>query len=217
MFGTIAATKLLSMLLMTFAFVVIISNMITTFSTFFLSEDLELIMAAPIPGPSLYTARFIETLVDSSWMVLVFGFPVFLAYGRVFNAGWSFYALSAVGFLCLMVMTTAAAVFVMQILVRTFPVRRLRDIFVLVGVLIFVGLYLLFRMMRPEEFLNPAGFAVGNGLPFDYVGIILSSAADNVDHGNTTALHYRARIRSNPFLYGSSRFGGCRGVPRGRS
>ncbi|MGB6065610.1 MAG: hypothetical protein WBG50_12445 [Desulfomonilaceae bacterium] len=173
MFGTVAATKLLSMLLMTFAFVVIISNMITTFSTFYLSEDLELIMAAPIPGPSLYTARFIETLVDSSWMVLVFGFPVFLAYGKVFNAAWSFYALSAVGFLCLMVITTAAAVFVMQILVRAFPVRRLRDIFVLVGVLIFIGLYLLFRMMRPEEFLNPAGFAS----VMDYLSIMSESSS----------------------------------------
>jgi ABC-2 type transport system permease protein len=50
MFGTIAATKLLSMILVTFTFVVIISNIITTFSTFFLSEDLELLMAAPVPS-----------------------------------------------------------------------------------------------------------------------------------------------------------------------
>ena len=173
MFGTVAATKLLSMILVTFTFVVMISNIITTFSTFFLSEDLELLMAAPVPRPSLYTARFIETLADSSWMVLVFGLPVFLAYGRVFDAGWSFYAVSIAGFLCLLVMTTAAAIFIMQTLVRTFPVRRLRDLFVLVGVLIFVGVYLLFRMMRPEEFLNPAGFAS----VMDYLSIMSESSS----------------------------------------
>ena len=77
MFGTIAATKLLSMILITFAFVAIISNMITTFSTFFLSEDLELIITSPVPSSALYTARFIETLGEASWMVLVFGFPYF--------------------------------------------------------------------------------------------------------------------------------------------
>jgi ABC-2 type transport system permease protein len=173
MFGTVAATKLLSMILVTFTFVVIVSNMITTFSTYFLSEDLELIMAAPVAGSSLYTARFIETLADSSWMVLVFGLPVFLAYGKVFHASWSFYALSLLGFLSLLVMTTAAAVFIMQTLVRTFPVRRLKDLFVLIGVLIFIGIYLLFRMLRPEEFLNPAGFAS----LMDYLSIMSESSS----------------------------------------
>ncbi|MBI4962863.1 MAG: hypothetical protein HY913_06275 [Desulfomonile tiedjei] len=173
MFGTVAATKLLSMILMTFAFVVIISNIITTFSTFYLSEDLELVMAAPVAISSLYTARFLETMVDASWMVVLFGLPVFLAYGRVFSVPWTFYALSLVGFLSLLVITTSVAVFVVQTLVRTFPVRRLRDLFVFVGLLIFVGVYLLFRMIRPEEFLNPEGFAS----VMDYLSIMSESSS----------------------------------------
>ncbi len=159
LFGSVAAVKLLSMILVTFAFVVIISNVVTTFSTFFLSEDLELIISGPVPAHSVYAARFVETLVDSAWMVLVFGLPVFLAYGRVFSAGWTFYPLSVIGFACLLVMTTALGVFVVQILVKTFPIRRLRDLFILFAILIFISVYLLFRMMRPEEFLNPEGFA----------------------------------------------------------
>jgi ABC-2 type transport system permease protein len=59
----------------------------------------------------------------------------------------------------MLVIITALGVFMVQTLVRTFPVRRLRDIFVFVGILIFIGIYLLFRMVRPEEFLNPEGFA----------------------------------------------------------
>lgn len=172
MFGSIAATKLLSMILVTFMFVVIISNIITTFSTFYLSEDLELIMAAPTSSGSVYTSRFIDTLGDSAWMVLVFGLPVFLAYGRVFNAPWDFYAVSVLGFLCILVMTTSLGIFIVQSLVRTFPVRRLRDLFVFVGILIFIGIYLLFRMMRPEEFLNPEGFAS----VMDYLSIMSESS-----------------------------------------
>lgn len=168
MFGTVAAVKLLSMILMTFAFIVVISNIITTFSTFFLSEDLELLMAGPAPSHALYTARFLETLADSSWMVLVFGLPVFLAYGTVFSAAWSFYLLSLVGFSSLLVMTTALGVFLVELLVRTFPLRRLRDVFVFVALLMFVGVYLLFRMLRPEEFLNPEGFAT----VMDYLSIV---------------------------------------------
>ncbi len=173
MFGNIAAMKLLSMILLTFVFVVMISNVITSFSTFFLSEDLELIISGPIPGHHVYTARFIETMADSSWMVLVFGFPIFVAYGTVFSATWGFYALSFIGFLCLLVMATALGIFVVQALVRVFPVRRLRDLFVLVGILIFVGVYLLFRMVRPEEFLNPEGFASVT----DYLSIMSEPAS----------------------------------------
>lgn len=173
MFGTVAATKLLSMILVTFAFVAVISNLITTFSTFFLSEDLELIMSAPVSGPSLYTARFLETLTDSSWMVLVFGFPVFLAYGRVFSAPWTFYVLSLVCFFCLLVITTGAGIFIVYTLVRTFPVKKLRDLFVFVALLVFVGVYLLFRMIRPEEFLNPQGFAS----VMDYLSLMSESSS----------------------------------------
>lgn len=159
MFGIIAATRLLSMILVTFAFVAVISNLITTFSSFFLSEDLELIMASPVPAKAVYATRFIETLGESSWMVLLFGLPIFVAYGRVFSAPWTFYALSLAGLVSLLVIITAVAIFVVQHLVRSFPVRRLKDLFVFVALLIFVGVYLLFRMMRPEDFLNPEGFA----------------------------------------------------------
>jgi ABC-2 type transport system permease protein len=173
MFGAIAATKLLSMILVTFAFVAVISNVITTFSTFYLSEDLELIIVSPVTPRAVFTARFIETLIDSSWMVLLFGMPVFLAYGRVFSSPWKFYVLSFGGFLCLMTMVTGLAVLIVQNLVRSFPVRRLRDLFVFVGILIFIGMYLLFRMVRPEEFLNPEGFAS----VMDYLSIMSESSS----------------------------------------
>jgi len=191
MFGTVAATKLLSMILVTFAFVLTISNIITTFSTFFLSEDLELVMASPVPAHSLYSARFIETAAESSWMVLVFGLPVFLAYGTVFEAGWPFYVITFVGFSCLLVLMTSLGIFVVQGLVRTFPVRRLRDLFVFVGILIFVGIYLLFRMVRPEEFLNPEGFAS----IMDYLSIMSESSSPYLP---TTWLMETAR----PFITG---------------
>lgn len=173
MFGTIAATKLLSMILATFAFVAIISNIIATFSSYYLSDDLELILPAPVPPPAMFGSRFVETLVDSSWMVVVFGLPIFLAYGWVFHAGWTFYVLAFGGFACLLVIITAFSVIIVQNLVKSFPVRRLRDLFVFVAILIFIGMYLLFRMVRPEEFLNPEGFAS----IMDYLTIMSESSS----------------------------------------
>ena len=70
-------------------------------------------------------------------------------------------------------MITAAAIFFVQNLVKTFPIRRLRDLFVFIGLMIFIAIYLLFRMMRPEDFLNPEGFAS----VMDYLSIMSESSS----------------------------------------
>ncbi len=90
MFGTIAATKLLSMILITFAFVAIISNMITTFSTFFLSDDLELIMASPVSTATLFSRDSSRHLVKLPGWCSYSGFPCFLRTAGSFPRGGVF-------------------------------------------------------------------------------------------------------------------------------
>ena len=46
------------------------SGIVTALSTFFLSEDLRLLLAAPIAARRLFYARFVRTAVQSSWMVV---------------------------------------------------------------------------------------------------------------------------------------------------
>jgi ABC-2 type transport system permease protein len=90
-FGQVLAQKLMGMVWLTFFALLVFSNIITTLSTFFLSKDLETIHASPTSLESIFWARFTATLVDSSWMVVFFGLPVFLAYGLVFKAGAVYY------------------------------------------------------------------------------------------------------------------------------
>ena len=45
-------------------------------STFFLSDDLRLLLTAPVAARRLFYARFTRTVVQSSWMVIVFITPV---------------------------------------------------------------------------------------------------------------------------------------------
>ena len=99
LFGDLLNSRLLSMMLLTFFSILLFSNLISSLSTFFLSEDLNLILARPVPQEQVYYARLAETLGYTSWMVLLFAFPVFLAYGWVYGASWKFY----VNFLAAMV------------------------------------------------------------------------------------------------------------------
>ena len=156
--GSLLAGKMLAMTLMAFGGILLLSNLVAALSTFFLAKDLDLMVAAPIDWLRFYLAKLSETLVHSSWMVILLAFPLLVAYGIVYNGGplFPFVALSAmVPFLVLpSVIGTAATL----LLVNIFPARRTRDVLSLVMAGAIAGLVLLLRLMRPEQLARPEGF-----------------------------------------------------------
>src|SRR5687767_10682194 len=71
----------LSWLFLTFLSFLAFSGVVTALSTFFLSEDLRLLLATPVAIRRLFFARFVRTVLQSSWMVAVFLLPVLLGVG----------------------------------------------------------------------------------------------------------------------------------------
>jgi len=156
--GDLLALRLLSMVLLTFFSILVFSNVVTALSTFYLSGELEILHSSPIRIESIYRAKFIETLIDSSWMTLIYGLPVFIAYGAVFKAGFAYFAGLLLTIAPFLIIPAAIGIMVTMLLVSAFPARRARDILVLLGLLLFVVLYILFRMLRPEQLVDPDAF-----------------------------------------------------------
>ena len=96
--GTLLAGKMLGVILLAFLSILLLSNLITALSTFFLAKDLDLLVAAPIGWLRLYLAKLGETIVHSSWMVALLALPILTAYGIVFSGGplFPFVALAAI-------------------------------------------------------------------------------------------------------------------------
>src|SRR5206468_602470 len=69
--GPLLAGKLLGMILVGFFSILLLSNVITALSSFFLARDLDLLVSAPVDWLKLYLAKLAETLVHSSWMVVL--------------------------------------------------------------------------------------------------------------------------------------------------
>ena len=67
---------------------------LTLLSNFFLSDDLRLLLAAPIDIARLFYARFLRTLGQSTWMVLIFLLPVLVGVGVARCAPAGFYLTS---------------------------------------------------------------------------------------------------------------------------
>lgn len=163
--GTLLAAKLLSMVFLICFSLLLFSNIITALSTFFLSDDLQLINAVPVSPTGLYAARFLETVANSSWTVLFFSSPVFLAYGLVYHASPAYY-ITLAGVICPFVLIPAAAgIVLILLLVSLFPARRLKEIIVLTFILIVVGVFLFIRFLQPERLVDPESFY----LVMDYI------------------------------------------------
>lgn len=143
-----------SWLFLTFLSFVAFSAIVTSLSTFFLSEDLRLVLAAPIPPERLFHSRFARTVGQASWMVLVFVVPVLLAVGNVRCAGWGYYASIPLAILPFVLIPCAFGAVLTLLLVNIFPARRARDILMLMGLLFAVALVLLLRFVRPERLLS---------------------------------------------------------------
>src|SRR5712692_7082660 len=84
----------LSWLFLTFLSFLAFSGIVTALSTFFLSDDLRLLLAAPVPARRLFHARFLRTIAQSSWMVVVFVLPVLVGVGAAHCAPAAYYAIS---------------------------------------------------------------------------------------------------------------------------
>jgi ABC-2 type transport system permease protein len=135
--------------------VLLASNIITAYSTQYVSEDLSLLASGPIPLPALYGSRLILTLFQSSWMVLVFSIPVYLAFALTSSSPARFLAAVALVLPPLLTICAALGSMVTSALVSVFPARRVREALMMIGALFVVLLVFLIRTQQPERLLNP--------------------------------------------------------------
>jgi ABC-2 type transport system permease protein len=156
--GPLLCRRLLDLVLLVLVSVLLLSNIVTALSSFFLARDLELLVSAPVPPRTLFAARFTEQVVHSSWMVLAFGLPTLLAFASV-AGDWRTY-LAILATVPPLLVYPAAAGFIIAILLVTYlPAARVRDLVVGMVFVAFLVLYVLVRLAEPERFLNPDGFA----------------------------------------------------------
>ncbi|MFW6237388.1 MAG: putative ABC transporter permease subunit [Desulfosudaceae bacterium] len=157
--GDILAVRLLSMIFVVILALLLFSSIITTLSKLYLSRDLNLVHSLPVPARFIFLARWLESTVDSAWMVVVFVLPVFFSYGLVFRPGPLYYPATGFALVLLCGIASALSALVIALIVNLISASRLKTIFVFLGFVLFIILYLAFRMIRPERLVDPEMFA----------------------------------------------------------
>jgi len=156
--GPLLAGKLLSMAFLAFGSILLLSNLVSALSTFFLARDLDMLVGSPVDWGRFYLAKLAETIIHSSWMVALLAAPLLVAYGVVWGGGMLFPFVALAAFIPFVIIPGVLGSAVTLLLVNIFPARRTRDILGLVTIAAAGALVLGLRLLRPEQLARPEGF-----------------------------------------------------------
>jgi ABC-2 type transport system permease protein len=156
--GDILGYKLLSMILIVSFALLIFSSILSSLSKLYLSRDLMLVHSMPVASYKIFISRWIDSTVESAWMVIIFTLPIFFSYGIVYRAGVLYYVNILMALTPLVINASAVSTVMVMVAVIAIPAARLKSIFIFLGILFFVVIYLAIRLSRPELLVDPEVF-----------------------------------------------------------
>lgn len=116
----------------------LISTIVNAVGSFYLSEDLDLLLASPISPAKFFVQRLTGVILGTSTISLVFMLPVFAAYFMKFHQGFRFVLFSVAALIPYFLIPGSLAFIVATILVLFVPLRRSK---------IFLGLFVILLLV----------------------------------------------------------------------
>ncbi len=142
--GVIVTLAFHGLLVLAFVF-----DIATTTNIFFLSSDLSLLMAAPVPARRVFVLKYFEAMGSGSLISSFVAFPILLGFGLAFGAPWPFYiAMFAMVTLFLSVPVSVGTIAGL-VISRFAPASRVKEVLGLVGGVLALGFWVAIQLLRP--------------------------------------------------------------------
>lgn len=142
-------------------FTLTFSSFATMLSVLYLSNDLEFLLAAPVPMRSVFLAKFITTLLGNLGIYLLIGLPALVGFGQGLGYNPVYYVLLPIVPLLLAMIPVGLGGLLVMLLVRYIPARRLREVLTVIGALIGASFYLITQLANVRN--NPVGGTIAAG------------------------------------------------------
>ncbi|MFB6355509.1 MAG: hypothetical protein ABEJ65_03220, partial [bacterium] len=155
MLGRFVMLQTLSLIFLSFFLLLLFSSMVTCLGTQYMSSDLPMLYSAPISSRVLYWAKWGEALFHSTWMVLVFGYPVLISYGITTQAPWYFYVVSLVAMIPFVMTPASIGGLIVNGLLYWVPIKRVRAVLVGIGIIFGSGMVYVLRLFSPRLLFEP--------------------------------------------------------------
>lgn len=189
------ATTLLSLFFMSLTLMLIFSNGIISYTSFFKSHETGFLLSCPIDAEGVLAYKFLESLVFSSWAFFLLGIPLLLAYGINAEASWFYYVALVLFLIPFVVIPAALGALLAILLAAHFPriAGRLLGWVISLAILggLSVGLYFVGRTQEPfsyswtRQLLSKIAFCHNAFLPSCWMtkGLVACVEPDLVEAG----------------------------------
>ena len=226
--GTAIAGRVLAFSLLSIGSVLILSCIVTALPAFFLSKDLEMLAAAPIPPATFFFSRFLQVLAEGGAIALLLVVPLLAGYGLSFGGGllWPLVAFAA--WLPLWLTATALGCIAVYLLVALVPPTRAQLAFRLIGLGMCIGAVYVMQRVEPahltqlgtkaiSEVIRMLDVPLAPWLPTEWAARVLKNWLDGYWDPQPLAWLWLLAAAALSAAYGSFRLLYARGISAVRS
>lgn len=147
--GPALTDRLIEMSFFVFFTMLLFSNVITSFSTFYNDKELDFLFSLPVRPTDVYLVKLIENYLYASWATMILAIPLVIAYGVTSHAPFFYFPLSLLSvFVFPLIPAALASIFIFSLL-RMFPRLQARDIILLSLGLIMTLTFLYMKITNP--------------------------------------------------------------------
>jgi ABC-2 type transport system permease protein len=142
--------RVIEMAFFIFFIMLLFSNVITSFQTFYNNKELDFLFSLPVRPTSIYLAKLFENCIYASWATMVIALPLIAAYGIATSAQFVYYPISLTSIMIYLIIPAALASMLLFIILRLFPQLKPREV-IMLSIGLIIGLTALYIKIN-----NPA-------------------------------------------------------------
>jgi ABC-2 type transport system permease protein len=129
----------------------ILSNAAAAIASLYLSNDLDLVLSAPLRPSRFFWGKFFDVLLGSSWITMIFILPAVFSFAKYFHAPIRYYLFSLAVLLPYFSIPTSLSIILVTFYSRFFPAGRTKELILVLAALALAGALFLFRMLFPSS------------------------------------------------------------------
>jgi ABC-2 type transport system permease protein len=155
-FKLFISEKILLMVFLSLFSMLVLSALISTLNILFLSKDLRLLFSSPLKTGTVFFWKSIEVGINSGLMVLLFSLPALFSYCYYFAPKFIDIAAVLFFFFLYTISGVIIGILIGLIIPAFFSVKKLQPVLALVAILLISSIVIFLRLLKPEQFGNPA-------------------------------------------------------------
>lgn len=142
------AARMFHMFFLALTIMLVISNAIICYSSFFRSRETGFLLSKPIKPENIFFYKFFESLGFSSWALLFLATPLMVAYGDTFARGAWFYVASLFYFAAFMFLPAGVGALVAMFVTNFLPNLRRRLIWIAILAIVVLAVTVVAKVLE---------------------------------------------------------------------